>query len=92
MTELNNGIASEFIDLCIDNYNNGGHSSTKTQEHRYYELKHRIDNNHVIVEKIKEKIDELEPLFDFPSQVTRATLSEILSTILHSTCQTENKS
>ena len=52
-TKLNNGIALEFIDLCIDNYNNGGHSSTKEQEHRYYELKNRIDNNWAIVKELK---------------------------------------
>jgi len=38
-------IVNEFIDLCLNNYNNDGHSSTKEQEHRYYELKHQILEN-----------------------------------------------
>jgi len=46
------------------------------------ELRQQILNNQIIVGKIGEKIKELEPLTDFPSQVTRATLEEILNTIL----------
>jgi len=48
-------LAMEFIDLCIDNYENGGHSTTKEQEHRYYELKHQFQDD---LEKAK-KWDEL---------------------------------
>lgn len=39
-------LAMEFIDLCIDNYKNGGHSTTKEQEHRYYKLKHQFQDDH----------------------------------------------
>lgn len=49
--ELKYSIVNEFIDLCIDNYNNGGHSSTKEQEHRYYDLKQQILTQQKIVDK-----------------------------------------
>lgn len=49
-------LAIEFIDLCIDNYKNGGHSTTKEQEHRYYKLKHQFQDDH---EKAR-KYDEIK--------------------------------
>jgi len=48
---MSESIVMEFITLCIDNFNNNGHSSTKEQEHRYYELKHQIDSDHEKAEK-----------------------------------------
>lgn len=47
-------LAMEFIDLCIDNYKNGGHSTTKEQEHRYYELKHQFQDDHEKARKYEE--------------------------------------
>lgn len=42
----------EFIDLCIDNYKNGGHSTTKKQEHRYYDLKKQFQIEHDKAQKL----------------------------------------
>lgn len=37
-----NNIVFEFINLSVENYNNGGHIDNASKEYRYYELKHII--------------------------------------------------
>lgn len=54
---MSTDVVSEFISLAIDNYENGGHSSTKEKEHRYHELKQRFNQNEDLREVIVDTAD-----------------------------------
>ena len=58
-----NESVGQFIALCIDNYNNGGHSSTKEQEHKYHDLKHEISQGLNAIDHINEEINTCNKMY-----------------------------